>query len=81
VTADAATAIDRYFAHHGRQRHRLSRVYRPTVELLVAQHGVAALDRIEVDIDCPCCDEERARKDRLSWVKAEYHRRGRRRHR
>jgi hypothetical protein len=75
LTTDTATAIEQYFARYGRRRHRLARLYGDTVKFLVAQHGIEALDRIEVDIQCACCDEEQARVERLSWMKSKYRQR------
>ncbi len=75
LNAETVTAVDQYFARHGRQRHRLARLHRATVEFLVAQHGVEALDRVELGMPCECCDEEQARAARLSWMKSTYRQR------
>lgn len=72
LTTEAATTIEQYFTRHGRRRRRLARLYGSTVKFLVAQHGIEALDRIEVDLQCACCDEEQARAERLSWMKSKY---------
>ncbi|GGS79905.1 hypothetical protein ACFFV7_12245 [Nonomuraea spiralis] len=72
---DVVTAIDQYFARYGRRRHRLARLYRSTVEFMVDEYGTEALDRLEMDIQCPCCDQEQDRVERLSWMKSKYRRR------
>ncbi|AQZ67727.1 unnamed protein product [[Actinomadura] parvosata subsp. kistnae] len=75
VEPEAAAAIERYFARFGRRRHRLARLYGSTVQFLVAAHGLDVLGRVEVDAPCSCCDEEQARRARLSAMRAEYRRR------
>ncbi|MFI6174344.1 hypothetical protein ACIA8R_02255 [Nonomuraea sp. NPDC051191] len=75
LDVEAVTAIDQYFARYGRRRHRLTRLYRDMVEFTVADHGIEILDRMEIDIQCPCCDEEQDRLERLSWMKSRYRQR------
>ncbi|MDX3101074.1 hypothetical protein [Nonomuraea angiospora] len=77
MTLDEETvaAIDQYFARHGRRRHRLARLYRCTVESMVAEYGIGVLDRLEIDIQCACCNQKQARVEQLSWMKSKYQQR------
>jgi hypothetical protein len=62
------TAVEDYFAQYGSRAPRLARLYGDTVEFLVSAHGIEVLDRLELDLPCACCDEEKARAARLTWM-------------
>jgi hypothetical protein len=63
-------AVDDFFAKYGRRRRKLERLWRPWVEVMVAEEGVSVLDRIEVGV--PRCPEDQATRDRLYTMRAMY---------
>ncbi|MFD9939785.1 hypothetical protein ACFWYW_04035 [Nonomuraea sp. NPDC059023] len=77
---DQRKAITAFFQAHSKGWKALARQKRWLVEGMVAIGGIRVLDRLRFDlVDCPCCIEEDERERRLSWMKAEYHRRRRNR--
>ncbi|MFE3451975.1 hypothetical protein ACFXJ8_23950 [Nonomuraea sp. NPDC059194] len=72
LNAETVTAVDEYFSRYGRRRHRLARLHRGMVEFMVAEYGTEVLDRLELDYQCTCCDEEQDRVERLSRMKSTY---------
>ncbi|MEV2268491.1 hypothetical protein [Nonomuraea africana] len=73
-------AVDGFFAKYGRRGRKLERIWRPWVEAMVAEYGVAMLDRLEVGIE-PCAEDQAAQatRERLYTLKARYRRRARHR--